>query len=351
MKSLGRFVVLTPCLVSEQSSSAAPQLAAAGALPLDELTRQTARDLASNDPATLAWAACRAGDYQVPGAVPLLQRLLESPPAMTARERSALLDVVLDALIQLQARLPASAIARFTEERPVHQLVLLANAIDRESTLLEAFSGASGLRWYAIANMLLQDRSPGLARRLVTTLRLHVIITVADGDETATSGGSSSAGVGDGIGENPVGYPPHAQYRLELGARTGFLVLGTGPRIVYYSRTVSRRFQFGESETVIDGPGDEDRLSYLRAMLGPATDSGLRGDTVLSIRWSTPDALIQRIEGVRADVRRRYYVLIDALVRSSYLTSDVAATLSPTIDLQLVDRRKDQSVALLLVPR
>jgi hypothetical protein len=53
-----------------------------------------------------------AGVYQLTAAVPALQRMLESSPAITERERPAFVDVVLDALVQLNARLPAPLVAQ-----------------------------------------------------------------------------------------------------------------------------------------------------------------------------------------------------------------------------------------------
>jgi hypothetical protein len=192
---------------------------------------------------------------------------------MTARERSAFVDVVLDALIQLNARLPAPLVARYAEMRPVQSLALLTNSIERDPTLLDLFSRTSGTLWYGLANLLLQDRAPGFAGQLLKTLQLRLNLTVSDVGQGVGSG-SGSLSVGDGIGENPAGYPPHAQYRFEIGPRTGVVILTTGPHTVYYSRTVSTAFQYGVSEVSEGGPSDDDRLAYLRAMLGPGWISG-----------------------------------------------------------------------------
>lgn len=70
-----------------------------------QLTRDIHRSLESPDPRTLAWGVYEAGAYHVTDAVPVLQRILESPPALENRERRALIDVVLDALLQWNARL------------------------------------------------------------------------------------------------------------------------------------------------------------------------------------------------------------------------------------------------------
>jgi hypothetical protein len=98
-----------------------------------------------------------AGVYQLTAAVPALQRMLESPPAMTERERPAFVDVVLDALIQLNARLPAPLVARYAEMRPVQSLALLTNSIDRGSSASKRFgatssgsTNSSSTRWFAV---------------------------------------------------------------------------------------------------------------------------------------------------------------------------------------------------------
>src|SRR5258705_312866 len=83
----------------------------------------------------------------------------------------------------------ASLLAGFADVRPVHSLVLLVNATDRNPILLNLLTRSSGFKWYAAANMLLENRAPALAAHLLDTLRLRLTITVTDSDE--------SVGVGD----------------------------------------------------------------------------------------------------------------------------------------------------------
>jgi hypothetical protein len=104
--------VLTLVLMVAHFASLGQQTSTTRSQPSDEVRRQVAQDLESHDPRTVAWGAYLAGVYQLTASVPTLQRMLESPPAMTAGGRSAFVDVVLDALIQLNARLTGHCVNR-----------------------------------------------------------------------------------------------------------------------------------------------------------------------------------------------------------------------------------------------
>jgi hypothetical protein len=312
-----------------------------------ELARQVDTQVDSSDPLDVAWGAYHAGVYHLTSAIPRLTRILESPPAMDARERRALLDVVLDTLIQLKARLPATLLVDYANEWPVHTFALLARASDRTAVLLDLLVKSSGFQWYSAANMLLEDRAPGLAAHLLSTLHLHVTVTVHDSDLRSFAGSiGSSIGVGDGIGQTPPAYPPHAEYRFEIASRPGVFVLAAGPHTVYYSRTITTEFQYGSSELRISGPSDADRIAYVRAMLGPGNNTMLRADSHESVQWTTAEALIHRIEELRREIERQYRTMLGGLVERNLVTADVGASLSPQIDLQLFDRRRNPDVAL-----
>jgi hypothetical protein len=110
MTSLPCYTMVTLCLTLAQSASPGPQFSATQPESLDQLARQVERQLDSTDARSVAWGAYSAGVYQLTSTVRVLQRILGSPPATTALERRALLDAVLDALIQLNAHLPASLV-------------------------------------------------------------------------------------------------------------------------------------------------------------------------------------------------------------------------------------------------
>jgi hypothetical protein len=129
-----------------------------------------AQQLESREPQTVAWGAYHAGAYHRADMIPRLQRILESPPVTKPFEEPAFIGVVMDALMQLNAKVPARVLLPYVEKRPVHAFVLLPRATNREGVLLELLPRLSGARWFAAANMLFDDRSPGL---LAYLMRVH----------------------------------------------------------------------------------------------------------------------------------------------------------------------------------
>ena len=304
-----------------------------------------ARQLASHRAQTIAWGAYNAGAYQRVEAIPRLQQILESPPATSLVEERALIGVVMDALIQLNARVPAQLLVPYMDKRTVHTFVLLANATDREGVLLELLPRLSGIQWFASANMLFEDRSARLLEHLVRTVRLQLTVHVADTENVAFGiSGGISVGIACGIGQDPPAYPPHAEYRFGFGPQPGLIVLAPGPRPVYYARTVTTSFQYPVSEGSFEGPTDEDRVEYLRAMSPGTGGNSFRAHSAETVAWSTADALSQRVRELRSLVDRRFRSLVESARQFRSIPSDPVA--QPSIEVQVIDRRSDKTVPL-----
>ncbi len=224
-----------------------------------------AAQLNSTEPRDIAWGAYVAGTYHETSAIPQLQRILFTSSRALDGERAAMIDAVLDALIQLSATVPASILRSYFERRPVQTLLLLAHTPDRDPVLVALLADATGSRWYGIANLLLRDTESGLAVRLLSALTLRLNIEVRDDHLYSGRGMGSSVGCWDGIGVNPPHFPPRAVYRLTSAAQPGALLLADGPRPVYYWRTLETSRQYGVGECSIGGPDDRDRMTYLNA--------------------------------------------------------------------------------------
>src|SRR5881275_2743544 len=95
-----------------------------------------ARQLDSSDARTVAWGAYNAAAYHRDDLISHLQRILEAPPPTGPFEESALIGVVMDALIQLNASVAAPGLMPYIEKRPVHTFVLLSVATNRDRVLL-----------------------------------------------------------------------------------------------------------------------------------------------------------------------------------------------------------------------
>lgn len=304
-----------------------------------------ARQLNSQDTRTVAWGAYNAGAYRRADAILRLQQILESPPVTAPSEERAFTGVVMDALIQLKARVPARLLVAYVETHPVHTLVLLSNAVDREGVLLELLPRLTGLQWFAAANMLFEDRSPGLVEHLARTVRLRLTVHVADSQNVGFGVSNGvSVGIACGIAQAPSAYPPHAEYRLAFSPQPGLMVLSQGPHPVYYSRTVATSSQYAVSEAAAEGPNDEDRVEYLRAMSPGTGLNPFRAHTVEIVAWSTADALSQRVQELRSLVERRFRSLVDRARQFRSLPPD--EPLQPPIDLCIVDQRSDKAVPL-----
>jgi hypothetical protein len=71
-------------------------------------------------------------------------------------------------------------------------------------------------------------------------------------------------------GQNPRGYPPHAEYRFEDSPRPGFLVLASGPHPVFYSRSVTTEFQYARPRSA-----SADRLTLTELHIWMRCERGL----------------------------------------------------------------------------
>jgi hypothetical protein len=193
--------------------------------------------------------------------------------------------------------------------------------------------------------MLLEDRAPGFAEYLVGSIRLRLTVTVGDVDRVWLGGSRRGPdGVGCGVGQDPPGFPPHAEYRFEGEPRPGFLVLATGPHSVYYSRRVTTSLQYAVSHLHTTAPSDEHRMDYLRAMSSETGGNPFRANTEVTVRWSTANALVGRIGQLRSEVEHRFRSLVDRARQFHPIPSDLLV--QPPIDVQLVDRRSDRTAPL-----
>ena len=297
--------------------------------------------LRSDTPSELGWGAFLAAQFQYKDAVPLIVERLHSLPRLDGSQRHYLVATMLDALIQLDARIPAETILPFYSDWTIHALVLLGSASqDRDAALLSVLRGASGEGWAAAANLLLQTKPDGFAKALLTDLRLAVSATVSDSGTLSSGGVRASSGVGDGIGQLPDGFPPYAHYAFSR--QPGAVILALGPVPVYYMRIVRNTFQFPTWSHFSSGPSVRDRLQYLNELLSPNRVE-FHPTEYVTLRWTDDARFSAAIAAARKEVRRRYDRLIATLVQSGRLTALDAQRLPPPIDVQVFDLRTDRS--------
>jgi len=335
----------------------APLLAQRPAVEWNQARQQAVEagrcELRSGLPKEIAWGAFRAAEYRLTDLVPDLIAVLESPPAAERLERGVLIAAVLDAAVQLNASLPAAVLRSYWTEWPVHTAILMAltREAERDAILLELLPASTGFQWPAAANLLLTTKPHGFAAALLTNLLLDLPIGVADFSASGRTGvvaGGNAVGlaVRDGIGFNPPGFPPFAAYGFEYGPHTGHVVLASGPRTVYYSRTVTYEYQFGVSQTFSN---DANRLDYLAALANLTKSEAVRGlrQPSVSVAWRGTDELEREVAQARNEMARRYQQLVSALVVLKHLSEREAEQFSkPDIRVRFIDVRTDKSEPL-----
>ncbi|HKY22070.1 MAG TPA: hypothetical protein VJM31_12715 [Vicinamibacterales bacterium] len=312
-----------------------------------DVAERARRQLRSGEPRSMAWGAFHASAYQVTEVIPDLIAALETS-AVEGFEQSATIDALLDAAVQLDAKVPASALVRYWERWPVQTSILFAKATnDRDAVILDLLRTASGFRWYALANLLLHSKPPGFAAQLFDKLDFRLTVTVSEeGNKVSGHGaGFSSLEVSDGIGVSPDGYPPTARYRFELGPRAGYIVVSVGPTTVYYTRSVSAAKQFAVSDASIDGPDATERLRYVEALVG-RDQMWVRVEESATPPWRGAKDLFEQVAALKGSLRRRYDQQVAVLVRAGLVSKAEAESLSHTVSVSVFDARDDRSVPL-----
>jgi hypothetical protein len=170
----------------------------------------------------MAWAAYTIGAQKHFDMVPKLVRLVGSfeggamPDKDPISPEAAVMEVVADALIRLEAKLPADVVMHLYPRFPAQTIILLSRASDNSGPLMEIFRNTESRDlWLAAANLLAVHPPPGFVRTLlgaaVTTFSFQVLWTEHEGE------GSGSGCAGDSMmipNENFLQWPKARMYRL-----------------------------------------------------------------------------------------------------------------------------------------
>jgi hypothetical protein len=296
--------------------------------------------LRSTSAIDVAWGAFWAGHLRRSSMVSDLLRALESPPAAAEVDRELVAVEVLDALVQLDATVPAAVVRPYYDRWPVQALALWSKQTPaRDEMLLELLGHARNQRWFAIANILLQTNVVGLAGVIVESpLVLHVTVT-DPGVEAGIPGGVSGGVAGD-LFEPTAPYPPVPEYRFS-GFAAGRAVLSTGPHTVYYERRVTTRWT-SRSGSDINGPSPAERVEYL-AQIAKTTFSA---SPVVSVAWRHAADLERRVRTAQTSLRNEYDRVFGLVVSRGLLEAAEAQRLTAAIDVRLSDARTSRSSAL-----
>lgn len=325
-----------------------------GAVPpfvrLGDPGAEAARLLKSKENRERAWGAYLAGLCGLKGEAPSLVSILEDETLSAGGpEESAVLQAALDALIRLDAEVPAEALLPLYERAADEVLILLARSPERNrAALLTLFKEeTTNVRWLAAGNLLAQTRAPGFAARLLGGLKIQASVYVYDrGGEHEMAGSGMNGGGGCAGGGNDLRgeLPPVGYYSLDDVAARGAAVLANGPHVVYY-----RRGSYRSSCPSLADWFDRDwmRVEYLGDLLRhgkEATDfeQSFWHEVVCRDAKQCRDALA----GARDEIRRAYGATLRRLLEENLLDGAEAAQLKPDITLDVTDARDRKSFPL-----
>jgi hypothetical protein len=259
---------------------------------------------------------------------------------------------ILDALILLDARLDATAVARFFPRWPVQTLILVNNArVNRDEALLSLLDFApDGTLWRATANLALRTKPNGFAAFLLREQRWRLTVHVVDRRDGALIGGGGGGGTSDGYNYAvlvPSGYPPIASYQLPLislpGQNGGISWPDSFGRLFYLRTIVDRLPGCGGLRPGRRQP-DEDRLAYVAALLNSTrAELFLRAEPSATVVWTNAESLRIRIAQERKQLADRYRLIVARLAQGGHLSpSEAEALTPPSIDVRISDQRDDR---------
>jgi hypothetical protein len=305
---------------------------------------EAARLLKSQGNRERAWGAFLAGAHGLKGQTSLVVELLEDVNVVAGGGEEALVrQAALDALIRLNAEVPAEKLLPLYASSPDEVVILLARAPKQnEQALLSLFvEEIPDVRWAAVGNLLAESRPNGFAARLLSGLKVEANVYVYDGEGDYGHSGGCGGGSGGGCSHFRMSdeLPPVGYYTLGMDALRGAVVFAPGRHTVYYLRSLTQGpcgdgFYGGYVER------DERRVEYLADMLETTTEElGLEAHSFHEVVCKEAQQCRRALAEVRDKIVGGYAEALKRLLAAGLLDPAEAAELKPDITLQLNDSR------------
>jgi hypothetical protein len=315
---------------------------------LGDVSAEAARLLKSDESKERAWGAYLSGLHGLKEHAPLLVSMLEDERPNSGYWQEAFVrHAALDALIRLDAEVPAESLLPLYGSEPDEVLILLAREPEKnQQALLGLFDDDTpDARWLALGNMLAAQGTHGFAARLLGGLKIEASVYLYDREGDHNIGGGSNGGCGCGVGgSRDRSLPPVVYYHLTTGARPGATVFVTGRQNVYYERTPWAAY-CDVSWLALER--DHVRVDYLADMLGTTgEDLGLDARPFREVVCKDSAQCRKALAGVRDEIQRAYSSTLSRLLERGLLDAAEVAELKPDITLNLNDYRDKKTFPL-----
>lgn len=312
--------------------------------PFGDADAEAARLLKSPGNRERAWGAYLAGAHALKEQTSLVVELLEDPNSIAGGwEEGVVRQAALDALIRLNAEVPAEKLLPLYASSPDEVVILLARAPKRnEQELLSLFiEEIPDARWIAVSNLLAEARPPGFAARLLSGLKVVGEVYVYDSEgERGYGGCGGGSGGGCGAVHMPEGFPPVGYYTLGTYTYRNAVVFAPGRHTVYYLRSLSRGACGGGGFSGDWVGRDERRVEHLADLLGTTEEElKLEARPFREVVCKEAQQCRRALAAVRDEMVGGYAETVKRLLAAGILDPAEAVELKPDITLHLTDLR------------
>ena len=310
------------------------------------------------DPREVAW---QAHDAVVAGeafAVPQLLSLAEQWQPLPAdishsrlseeqKEERYAMAAVLDALIQLDAQIPAETLRRLAPDFPNAVAVTLARMPVEQSIPLSLkfyrMQPQSGGLQYVSAALLALHPKPEFVAQLFSDITVYATVFAI----SPHSGGFGAGFAGDcfQVAEPlPEDWPTIGQYKFSTEKSEGASVLVLAPKPVYASRVESAQYLENDCGMSLGVYlGSEQRRAFIAEMLGvSAQEIAWESYAYAYIEFDSLGQFSSELRAFADQQQQVYRGTADALRQRGLLDASAAPTL-PLLQIRLQDMREDHS--------
>jgi len=310
-------------------------------------------NLASNDACKVAWAAHHLARGPERSHVPELVRTLRSWRNRNDIGADFARLHVLDALVQLNARVAAADLTPFLDGiTDVAAFALLAREPRaNEPELLKLFASelpdglhAKDLKWWATGDMLCQQRATGFAAVLINEMEFELVLDVylPSDPSGARCGGAFGTRSGTDIVARLPSFPPAPVYNLAVN-EPGCRAIGTS-QVGYSRRLAKHPFATGRSWHNYD---TRLRLGWLEQL----ADLDVGSVWYERIDYRNPKAFRTDVEALQARIDQELLQMLDRLVKAKAIPSDKATELDLQLKVNVSDLRAGNRNPLPKIPK
>jgi hypothetical protein len=311
---------------------------------------------AAQTPRDTAWSAYNAAKQNRRDLIPNLAALVEAYSPVTLESRTvtpetAAIEAVADALIQLQARLPAETVMHLYPQLPAQTIILLARATDNTAALLQMFQVTQERDlWLAAANLLALHPTPEFVRSLlddvIGRLDFHVVLpaSLAVGE-----GGGGCAGdyfmVADGSFSD---WPKARMYRLNTShPSNNIFAPGIHPVGFSYWETTDYRNGAWTDGDCTPETSFAWRIGVLAQLQRKTlTEFALKAEVFETIAYTSDQQFLASVKAAVDNQSRNFAEVTESFVESGELTVQDSTELHLHCRIQIHDDRPAPHSAL-----